>query len=234
MSSWLWPSPLPPTYPPTHTHKHRGMSVPEHTCTQVPSWQFDQVDSYPDISNFKSFLVLVILLPYLRKLSRVRLFATLWTVARQAPLSMGFPRQEYWSGFPFLSPGDLPDPRIEPRSPAWKEDSLPLSHQGSHNFCYTEGNTSKTLLWARNLLLLGLRLECRSQHSWLQPSRNPSPPAWVPAQQQAQALASHFPAGAVPSQNAPVSQSSPPHHCPSRQLQVPIRTETPRAAVLVF
>ena len=44
-------------------------------------------------------------------------FATPWTVALQAPLSMGFPRQEYWSGLPFPSPGDLPDPGIEPRSP---------------------------------------------------------------------------------------------------------------------
>ena len=50
--------------------------------------------------------------------SRVQLFATLWTVARQAPLSMGFPRQEYWSGLPFPSPGDLLDPGMEPTSPA--------------------------------------------------------------------------------------------------------------------
>ena len=48
--------------------------------------------------------------------SRVRLFATLWTVARQAPLCTGFPRQEYRSGLPFPSPGDLPDPRIETTS----------------------------------------------------------------------------------------------------------------------
>ena len=51
-------------------------------------------------------------------LSRVRLFATPWTVAYQASLSMGFSRQEYWSGLPFPSPGDLPDPGIKPRSPA--------------------------------------------------------------------------------------------------------------------
>ena len=51
-------------------------------------------------------------------LSRVQLFVTLWTVARQASLSMGFPRQEYWSGLPFLSPGDLPNPGMEPLSPA--------------------------------------------------------------------------------------------------------------------
>ena len=51
--------------------------------------------------------------------------ATPWTVAHQAPLSMGFSRQEYWSGLPFPSPGDLPDPGIEPRSPALQADALP-------------------------------------------------------------------------------------------------------------
>ena len=47
-----------------------------------------------------------------------------WAVACQAPLPMGFSRQEYWSGLPFLSPGDLPDPRTEPGSPALQADSL--------------------------------------------------------------------------------------------------------------
>ena len=51
-------------------------------------------------------------------LRRVGLFATLWTVAYQASQSMGFSRQVYWSGLPFPSPGDLPDPGIEPGSPA--------------------------------------------------------------------------------------------------------------------
>ena len=51
-------------------------------------------------------------------LSRIQLFATPWTVAYQAPLSMGFSRQEYWSGLPFPSPRDLPDPGIEPGSSA--------------------------------------------------------------------------------------------------------------------
>ena len=50
-------------------------------------------------------------------LSRVRLFATPWTMARQAPLSMGFPWQEYGNGLPFPPPGDLPDPGVEPKSP---------------------------------------------------------------------------------------------------------------------
>ena len=51
-------------------------------------------------------------------LSRVRLFATSWTVANQAPPSMGFSRQEYWSGLPFPSPADLLNPGIEPGFPA--------------------------------------------------------------------------------------------------------------------
>ena len=51
-----------------------------------------------------------------KSLSRVRLFATPWTVAYQAPLSMGFSKQQYWSGLPFPSPGDLPNPGIEPGS----------------------------------------------------------------------------------------------------------------------
>ena len=55
---------------------------------------------------------------FVQSLSRVRLFANPRTVTRQAPLAMGFPRQEYWSGLPFPSPGDLPDPGIKPASPA--------------------------------------------------------------------------------------------------------------------
>ena len=57
-------------------------------------------------------------------LSRARLFATPWTVAHQAPLSMRFSRPGYWSGSPFPSPGDLPNPGIEPGSPALQADSL--------------------------------------------------------------------------------------------------------------
>ena len=57
-------------------------------------------------------------------------FVTSGTVAHQAPLFMGFPRQEYWSGLPFPSPGDLPDPGIEPRSPALQMDSLPSELPG--------------------------------------------------------------------------------------------------------
>ena len=64
-----------------------------------------------------------------KSLSRVRLFVTLWTEAYQAPPSMGFSRQEYWSGVPLPSPGDLSDPGIEPRPPALEADAL-LSEPG--------------------------------------------------------------------------------------------------------
>ena len=65
-----------------------------------------------------------------KSLNRVRLFATPWTVAHQAPPSTGFSRKEYLSGWPFPSPGDLPDPGIEPGSPALQQTLYPLSHQG--------------------------------------------------------------------------------------------------------
>ena len=63
------------------------------------------------------------MLPHI-PLSCVRLFGTPWTVAHQAPPSMEFSRQEYWSGLPFPPPGNLPDPRIELRSPTLQADAL--------------------------------------------------------------------------------------------------------------
>ena len=65
-----------------------------------------------------------------QSLSRVQLFVTLWIVACQAPLSLGFPRQEYWSGLPFPSPGDLSNPGIEPAFSALQADSLPTGPRG--------------------------------------------------------------------------------------------------------
>ena len=67
-------------------------------------------------------------------LSRVQLFATPWTVAYQAPPSMGFSRQEYWSGLPFPSPGDLLDPGIEPGSPALWADAVSAKPPGKPQY----------------------------------------------------------------------------------------------------
>ena len=77
----------------------------------------------PEQSHVMSFIIVVWSLSHI--------FATPWTVAHQAPLSMKFSRQEYQSGLPFPPPGDLPHPGINPSFPALQADSLPLSHQRS-------------------------------------------------------------------------------------------------------
>ena len=74
-----------------------------------------------------------------KSLSSVRLFVIPWTTAHQAPLSMEFSRQEYWSGLPFPSPGDLLNPGIKPRFPTLQADSLPSEPPGKH--------TAKMLKW---------------------------------------------------------------------------------------
>ena len=95
--------------------------------------------------TFLSFIVLIfpwnvhlqsLIFLKVKSLSHVRLFATPWTVAHQAPPSMGFSRQEYWSGLPFPFPGDLSNPGIEPGSPTlWADTSLsePLRASNSSN-----------------------------------------------------------------------------------------------------
>ena len=66
-------------------------------------------------------------------LNHVQLLVTTWAVAHWSSLSMGFSRQEYWSGLPFPFPGDLPDPGIEPGSPSLQADSLPSEPSGDSN-----------------------------------------------------------------------------------------------------
>ena len=89
-------------------------------------------------------------------LSRGRLFATPWTVACQAPLSVGFSRQEYWTGLLFPSPGDLPDLRIEPVSPALADRFFTIEPQGKPVF----------LLVARVKMIY---LSCKTNHACLTP-----------------------------------------------------------------
>ena len=81
----------------------------------------------------------------MKSLSCVRLFVTPWTVAHQAPLSMVFSRQGYWSGLPFPSPGDLPDPGIEPGSPALQADALPSEPPGKAESLYCSPESVATL-----------------------------------------------------------------------------------------
>ena len=78
-----------------------------------------------------------------------------WTVAQQAPLSLEFSRQEYWRGLPFPSPGGLPNPGIEPGSPAWQADSLPSEPPGLTTSClFTHGGiyVNTTLSSSHSLL----------------------------------------------------------------------------------
>ena len=99
-----------------------------------------------------------------KSFGHVRLFANSWTVALQAPLSTGFPRQEYQSGLPFPSPGHLPDPGIEPRSPALQADSLPSESRNS-----TE--RALILTFSPNSFLKAIS----SDHSFLAHSGIPAP-----------------------------------------------------------
>ena len=95
--------------------------------------------------NYIHMLVCIILYVYIiykfhlyghhkhQSLNHAQLFVIPWTIAHETPLSMKFSRQEYWSGFPFLSPGDLPNPGIKPRSSALQADSLLAEPHGHHN-----------------------------------------------------------------------------------------------------
>ena len=100
-------------------------------------------------------------------LSHVWLFVTPWTVAHQAPLSMGFSKQEYWSGLPFPPPGDPPDPEIEPVSLVLQADSLTPSHWGAGGggggFLYFPVSRVNHQEWVDVCWLPGLREQiCRS------------------------------------------------------------------------
>ena len=93
--------------------------------TQVPIKQAGPWESLTLVLDSKPTLATCLLFSREKSLSHVWLFVTPRTVAHQAPPSVGFSRQEYWRGLPFPSPGDVPDPGVEPRSPALQGDTLP-------------------------------------------------------------------------------------------------------------
>ena len=96
----------------------------------------------------------------------IRLFATPWTVAYQVPPSMGFSMQECWSGLPLPSPGDLPDPGIEPRSPALQADALPPEPPGkscfyrAHRLGQAHPGNLLILKSTCNIIITGLMSHC--------------------------------------------------------------------------
>ena len=90
-----------------------------------------------------------------KSLSCVQLLVTPWTVAYQAPPSIGFSRQEYWSGLPFPSPGDLPNPGIKPRSPALQADALLSDPPGKpkERYSYVSGENCPPNFMEDNLAI---------------------------------------------------------------------------------
>ena len=120
-----------------------------------------------------------------KSLSRVQCYATPWTVAHQAPPSMGFSRREYWSGLPFPSPEDLPNPGIEPRSPALRADALtsepPWIRVGEldsvNHYIYHCGQES--LRRHGVALRVNKSLKCST---WVQPQRQQNDPGSFPRQ----------------------------------------------------
>ena len=112
----------------------KALSPNHWTTREFSSFDFLPVPSFPSLINELDSLLCIHFTSVwqfcavLSHFSHVWLCLTLWTVAHQAPLSMGFSRQEYWCGLPCPPPGDLPHPGIEPMSPALQTESLPLSH----------------------------------------------------------------------------------------------------------
>ena len=130
----------------------------DNTCG---TWALDQTDL--GLQSWFGHLLSTDVCMRTQLLSLVRPFVTPWTSTHQAPLSKGFPKQEYWNGLPFPSPGDLPNPGIKPASPTWQMDSLPLSHQPiSSDDLRSWSLTSSTLRWEPSPFFLA-KTVCGSQ-----------------------------------------------------------------------
>ena len=124
------------------------MSELNYSISAILSWSRDIREDRHILWSFGDNAHLTVKVK-VKSLSRVRLFSTPWTVAYQAPLSMEFSRQEYWSGWPFPSPGDLPDPGIEPGSPALQADALP-SNFAVNNTVQLAGNFLSDFVFPHN------------------------------------------------------------------------------------
>ena len=104
--------------------------------------------------------------------TRVQLFVSPWTVACQVPLSMRFSRQEHWSGLPFLSPGNLPDPGIELGSLALQADSLPSEPPGKPEFLYSKVKFLRAIqLQAWRGEIYQSKLGLLGRENWNKPSK---------------------------------------------------------------
>ena len=138
--------------PQAHCHTLQGYFYHGSRWFQSPwRWSFQILTSYSrypvNLSSIPLQLPTLLVMKVkvkMKSLSRVQLFETLWTLVRQTFLSMGFSRQEYWSGLLSPSPGDLPDPGIEPESPALKAASLPSDPPGNPSHIWVLITTNNT------------------------------------------------------------------------------------------
>ena len=136
-----------------------------------------QLDPTYNTKNHTEYLIIITI--QWKLLSHVQLFKTPWTVAYQAPPSMGFSKKEYWSGLPFPSPGDLPDPGIEARSPALQADVSPSEPPGKPDNHDGKGYLKKEYIYAP---WYWGRLRARGQGSgrgWYSWIASPTQGTWV-------------------------------------------------------
>ena len=131
---WLWVSKIVPVqilWPITRLHASFGAyKTYSYQLQKNKIYPSPWISCIPDI--YTSMCICILGVSEVKSLSCVWLLVTPWTIAYQAPPSMEFSRQEYWSGLPFPSPEDLPNPGIEPGSPALQADALPSEPPGKH------------------------------------------------------------------------------------------------------
>ena len=121
----------------THIHTHTGIFLKAlYVIHLMRIYQYHVLRNYCGHGNSDDFFKKILNLNIFPPQPFVGLFVTPWTVACQAPLSMGFSRQEYWSGVPFPSPEDLPNPGIKPGSPTLQADALPSEPPGKSFLAY--------------------------------------------------------------------------------------------------
>ena len=129
------------------THKTDDISTSSLLHAPVPDSRNADLDLWLWVSVFPALTFDMSVKVKVKSLSHVWLFATLWTVAYQAPPSVGFSRQEYWSGLPFPSPGDLPHWGLNPGLPHCGQMLYRLSHQGSLDMSVVSFKPETSICW---------------------------------------------------------------------------------------
>ena len=134
MSNSLWPPRLQHTRLPCPSRGENGYMYMYGWAPSLFTWNYHCLSQLTNSQLFVNWLY------ELSHFSHIQLFATWWTIPLQAPLSIGFCRQEYWDGLPFPPPEDPPNTVIKPRSPISQADSLPSEPPGMPNWLYSNTN----------------------------------------------------------------------------------------------